>query len=259
MAKAELVYANVLDNRIRRTQGDGGPSAVYCVSVPGRAIQFSVLRMWKAPQGLVNEQFTFTAPSGKVTYTSPPGTKRMLGAMDLTVFDETVEDAHFGEPGRYVASFLIDRQVIGEIEFELYMQAPATKLPKDFEDALKKSDVIWVGVEENGRPRTIPAWFAYKNGSIFLLSAYEESLGEQMVPGLPAADELLVVTRRKLRETALGSFHASVRLHEEGPEWEAAAALLADRRRSRFGPPAESIGKWRGKAAIAELVPVVPS
>jgi hypothetical protein len=64
------------------------------------------------------------------------------------------------------------------------------------------------------------------------------------------------VTRRKGRETSLDRFYAATRVLE-GEEWEKAAALLADRRRDRHGPPGEAIERWRDTAYIAELVPVV--
>jgi hypothetical protein len=44
----------------------------------------------------------------------------------------------------------------------------------------------------------------------------------------------------------------------EGAEWENAAKLLVDRRRSRVGPPGDSIGRWRGSCDIVELTPNVP-
>jgi hypothetical protein len=74
-----------------------------------------------------------------------------------------------------------------------------------------------------------------------------------------------VITRRKAnvpetrgRDTALGEFYAAVRVLE-GPEWEEAAKVLADRRRSRAGPATDSIARWRGTCAIAELTPLVPA
>src|SRR5205823_9891524 len=101
-----------------------------------------------------------------------------------------------------------------------------------------------------------PAWFVYRNGKIYLLSSNEPSLDEQTVPGLPDAKELVVITRRKYRDTSLDRFTASVRLLE-GPEWDQAAVLLADRRRSRVGSPADRIQQWRGTCSIAELTPLV--
>jgi hypothetical protein len=73
---------------------------------------------------------------------------------------------------------------------------------------------------------------------------------------VPDAQELVVVTRRKLRDTSLQEFTAAQRLLE-GAEWETAAKMLVDRRRSRVGPPDESLSRWRGKCDIVELTPNV--
>jgi hypothetical protein len=168
-----------------------------------------------------------------------------------------VEDAIFGELGTYLASFLLDGELHGQAEFQVVLQAPSQKLPKDFEDGLKKSDVAWMGVEHQGKDIAVPAWFVYRNGKIYALSSSEPSLEEQSIPGLPDAKELVVVTRRKYRDTSLTRFHAAVRLLE-GPEWDEAAALLADRRRDRHGPPGDAIKRWRASCVIAELTPIVP-
>ena len=184
--------------------------------------------------------------------------------MDLTVETDTIEDAVLSEAGTYVASFILEDQILGEVEVPVYLQSAPATLPKHVEDGLKRSDVIWVGLENgdgktrDGRPRTIPAWFVYRQGKIYLVSQLEPGPDEQTVPGLPEAPELLVITRRKGRDTSLDRFHASVRvLDPSQPDYEQAIKLLADRRRSRFGPPEESIAKWRGSCVIAELTPVV--
>ena len=101
-----------------------------------------------------------------------------------------------------------------------------------------------------------PVWFAYKEGKVYVLSSRDADLQEQQVPGVPEAQELVVVTRRKGRDTSLEEFTAAQRLLE-GPEWENAAKMLVDRRRSRVGPPQESLARWRGKVDIVELTPNV--
>jgi hypothetical protein len=65
------------------------------------------------------------------------------------------------------------------------------------------------------------------------------------------------VTRRKGRDTSLDEFPATVRILEGGPDYEQALAVLADRRRSRVGPPGDSIERWRDSAIVAELTPTV--
>src|SRR3982750_2347228 len=48
----------------------------------------------------------------------------------------------------------------------VYGQAEPPALDKAVEEGLKKSDVIWVGADIGGRRKTVPAWFAYKNGKV---------------------------------------------------------------------------------------------
>ena len=48
--------------------------------------------------------------------------------------------------------------------------------------------------------------------------------------------ELVVITRRKLRDTSLEEFYAAQR-KLEGAEWEEAAKILVDKRKSRAGAP----------------------
>ena len=104
----------------------------------------------------------------------------------------------------------------------------------------------------------MPAWFAYRNGRAYVLSQMQPGPQEQTIPGIPGAEEVLVISRRKGRDSALERFRAVARVLD-GDEWEQAAALLADRRRSRNGPPQESIERWRETCAIAELTPIVPA
>ena len=257
MARAELVFANVADRRIWENDGEGAIPLVYTIALPGRALPVVVSRFWKAPQGYVKESFEFVAPSGRIAYSSESQVRRMTGQMDLTRIEDLVEDAVFEELGIYAASFKIDGETEGQVEFQLLLQAP-TGLPKDIEDAVKKVDVLWVGEESNGRDLAVPVWFVYDNGRIYLLHSDERESGEQQVPGLPDAAELVVVTRWKYRETRANRFHAAVRLIEPtNPEFEALAGMLADRRRDRHGPPQEAIKKWKSSCVIAELTPSV--
>jgi hypothetical protein len=262
MSVGELVFANVVDQRVFAAQGDGGPTGVYLLGLPGRALPFTMYRAWKVPTGSVSEEVQFWSPSGRLVYQWGPVVRRMLGMMDLTEERDLVDDAHFTESGAHVASFVIDQEIVAEIEVPVYVQEGATKLPKEVEDGLRKSDVIWVGTD-GARARTVPAWFAYRNGVILVLSKDEPGPEEQTIPGIPGASEVLVVTRRKTtnpetraRDTGLDRFYAAVRMLQ-GPDWEDAAKSLADRRRTRPGPPEDAIQRWRGRCSIAELTPIV--
>jgi len=122
--KAELVFANVVDVRSWEAEGQGATPLVYTISIPGRALPFVVVRYWKAPQGYVAERVELIAPSGKTAYRSEEHVRRMTGQMDLTPIADVVEDALFEEAGVYAASFLIDGEVQGQVEFQLMLAAP---------------------------------------------------------------------------------------------------------------------------------------
>lgn len=256
MRIGELVAAAVVDQRVWETNGDTAPDGVYLVGQPGPALAFVLFRAWKVPIGFVNEEIRLIGPSGRTIFRWGPEVRRMVGAMDLTTEVDTVRDAVFDETGTYVASFILDGEIVGELEFPVYVQSAPTKLDKDTEDGLKKSDVIWIGTDRGGRRQTVPAWFAYKNGKILVVSQREPGPEEQTVPGVPEAQELVVVTRRKGRDTSLDEFTAAQR-RLEGAEWEEAAKVLVDRRRSRMGPPGDSLARWRGSCDIVELTPNV--
>ena len=258
MPRAELVFATVVDRRILESEGEGAAPVVFTISIPGRALPFEAVRHWKAPQGYVEEHVELVAPSGRIAYRTQERARRMPGQMDLTRITEVIEDAFLEEAGIYAASFLIDGEIQGQVEFQVLLTVPGA-VPADVEDAIKKSDVLWVGVESNGKDRTLPVWFAYDRGRIYLLHCEDRDIGEQQIPGLPDAVELVVVTRHKYRETRAGRFHAAVRLVEpDSPEFDALASVLADRRRDRHGPPQDAIKKWKSSSCmIAELTPAV--
>ena len=256
MNVGELVFANAVDQRVWDSQGERAPGGIFLSGAPGRALPFILYRAWKVPAGLVTEEVRFVDPSGRTVHRWGPHVRPMQGTMDLTVETDLIGDAVFLATGTHVLSFIIDDVIVGEAEVPVVVQQAAAKLSKPTEDGLKKSDVIWVGVDSPAGRRSIPAWFAYKNGRIYVLSAREQGPQEQTVPGLPTAHGLIVTTRRKGRDTSLEEFPTSVRLLE-GAEWDEAAKILADRRRSRSGSHEESIARWRGSCDIAELTPAV--
>lgn len=254
----ELVAAAVVDQRVWDAQGNMAPDGIYLTGQPGPALPFVLFRAWKIAVGTVREEVRLYGPTGRMIYRWGPEYRRMEGTFDLTTEVDVVTDAVFDESGTYAAAFIVDDQVVGEIQLPVFVQAAPTKLPKDTEDGLKKSDVIWVGVDLHGRRKTAPVWFAYKNGKVYVLSQREPGPAEQTVPGIGEAGEFVVITRRKLRDTSLDDLKASGRVLE-GAEWEEAAKILVDRRRSRNGPPSEALARWRTTCDILELTLNAPA
>jgi hypothetical protein len=253
----ELVAAAIVDERVWDTHGESSPDGIYLTGQPGPALAFVMFRAWKVGVGIVQEEVRLYGPSGRMVWRWGPEYRRMEGMFDLTTEVDVVRNATFDETGTYVASFIVDEQVVGEIELPVYVQAAPTKLPKETEDGLRKSDVIWLATDIAGRRTTMPAWFVYKDGKIYVLSQREPGPAEQTVPGAGQATGFVVVTRRKGRDTSLEEFGAAPRILQ-GAEWEEAAKALADKRKSRAGAPDESVRRWRDSCDIIELTPNVP-
>src|SRR3954453_8538352 len=112
----ELVAAAVVDARVWESQGDGSPDGVYLTGQPGPALPFVLFRAWKVPVGIVQEEVRLYGPSGRMILRWGPVYRRMAGMFDLTTEVDDVDDAVFDETGTYVASFVVDEQVVGEIE-----------------------------------------------------------------------------------------------------------------------------------------------
>ena len=71
----------------------------------------------------------------------------------------------------------------------------------------------------------------------------------------PDGDSLAALdTVGKSQETSLQDFEENM---QQFQTLQDAAKMLVDRRRSRVGPPAESLSRWRGKVDIVELTPNV--
>jgi hypothetical protein len=263
MAFGELVFGNVVDLRVFEAEGEQGPAGIYTLGNSGHALPFVITRGWKVAQGTVTEEIRIFSPSGKLAYRWGPVVRKMRGMMDVTPERDVIEDARLTESGIHLVSFVIADEILSELEVPVYRQAPLQKLSKEVEDGLKRSDVIWVG-PQNGAAAAwpnpagaVPVWFAFRQGLLYLVSRREpDPKEEQTVPGITEAAEVLVTTRRKGRDTALDRFPASVRILE-GPEYEDAIKVLADRRRSRPGPPADWIARVRSSCVIAELTPIV--
>jgi hypothetical protein len=149
----------------------------------------------------------------------------MAGAMDLTTELDRVGDAVFDETGTYVASFIIDDAIVGEIEFPVFVQSAPVKLAKETEDGLKKSDVIWVGTDQGGRRR--PCRRSSLQGQILVVWR-DRARGTDRA-GVPT-HELVVVTRRRVA-TRRSTVHAAQRRLERRSGKN--AKVLVDRRRSR--------------------------
>jgi len=119
------------------------------------------------------------------------------------------------------------------------------------EEGLKKSDIIWVTPDTSNR--SLPCWFVYKNGKIWVLSAEPQ----QVIPDAVHVREAQVAVRWKGRDARLVDFEASVRVigPENPAEFEEIGALLVAKRQSVQGSVEDIVSRWMSQGVILELTP----
>lgn len=121
------------------------------------------------------------------------------------------------------------------------------------QEALKKSDIIWVTPNTSRDP--IPCWFVERDGKIYVLSGERQ----QVIPEAGRVRGADVVARWKGRDAQLVDFSAAVRpiTATSREEFEEFANLLIAKRQSVTGSTEEILDRWMRECVILELTPRV--
>ncbi|HEX9313827.1 MAG TPA: hypothetical protein VN986_06575 [Actinomycetota bacterium] len=121
------------------------------------------------------------------------------------------------------------------------------------EEGLKRSDIIWVTPDTSNL--SLPCWFVYRNGKIWVLSAEPQ----QIIPDAGNVREAKVALRWKGRDARLVDFDASVRVigPENTAEFEEIGALLVAKRQSISGSVEDIVTRWMSAGVILELTPLL--
>ena len=252
----ELVAAAVVDKRVWDAYGANASDGVYLVGQPGPRAPVRVLPGVEGADGLRERGDPADRTVGAHDPPVGPEPRRMGGAMDLTVEVDAVEDAVFDETGTYVASFMLDGEIVGEIEVPVFVQAAPAKLSEG--DRGRAEEVrrdLGRHRAPSGRRRTVPAWFAYKNGKIYVLSQREPGPEEQTIPGVPDANELVIDHASEApRHDARGVLRGAAQARGAGVgRGREDAGGQAEEPSGRARPSRST--RWRKTADIVELTP----
>ncbi|MEA2485698.1 MAG: hypothetical protein QOD46_809, partial [Actinomycetota bacterium] len=117
------------------------------------------------------------------------------------------------------------------------------------QESLKKSTIIWLRWQDDGRIRQMPVWFVSDQGKIYVLSGERQ----QTIPNARSLREVEVIVRWKGRNSRVAELPASVNLVEPGPEWDRIAEKIAEKRLNIPGAPEETARRWRDDHDILEI------
>lgn len=118
------------------------------------------------------------------------------------------------------------------------------------EEAMKKSGLVWLELPGTAQPRA--AWHVWHEGAAYVLTGGE---GEQPLPGLPEADQVLVTVPSKDKGGRLVTWLAAVEHVTPGDDlWEAVTPVLA---KERLNSPdyAGQVERWAEESYVIRLVP----
>ena len=118
------------------------------------------------------------------------------------------------------------------------------------QEALKKSTIIWLRWDRDGRTHTMPVWFVNDKGRILVLSGERQ----QTIPGAKDLRECDVILRWKGKNARIAEIPALVRVIPPGPEWDEAAEKIAEKRLNIPGVPEATARRWRDECDILELI-----
>ncbi len=174
---------------------------------------------------------------------------------------ETPQEAlgkFFGLAGWYVltSATLTWKDVVYEIDPEL----PWTEHDRSLagiwiseaaHESLKKSTIIWLRWQADGREHTMPVWYVYDNktAKIYVLSGERQ----QRLPGAERMRECHVILRWKGKNARVAEIPAQVRVIDHGSEWDEVAEKVAEKRLNIPGLPEDTARRWRDECVILEL------
>jgi hypothetical protein len=124
-------------------------------------------------------------------------------------------------------------------------------LDKEVADSLKKSTIVWLKwADTSGAERTMPVWYIQQNDKLYLISGERQ----QTIPGIRELRRASVIVRWRGHANAqVAELQADVRLIGPGPEWDAIAEKLAEKRLNTPGAPEDTAARWRDECDLIEL------
>jgi hypothetical protein len=122
---------------------------------------------------------------------------------------------------------------------------------KAVQESLKKSTILWLRWELDGRRQTMPVWYLYdaKADKVYVLSGERQ----QTIPGAERMRQCEVILRWKGKNAQVAEIPAQVRVLQPGPEWNEVAEKIAEKRLNIPGLPEETAKRWRDECVILEL------
>lgn len=141
-------------------------------------------------------------------------------------------------------------QVSPELEWTEHHRAlGGTATSGAIQESLKKSTIMWLRWETPEGQQQMPVWYVMDQNKVYVLSGERQ----QTIPNAERLRDIDVIVRWKGKNARVAEIPAAVRALEHGPEWDAIAEKLAEKRLNIPGVPEETARRWRDECQILEI------
>ncbi len=255
MASATLLTAIAFDKATFEKDGLADPIIRTLGELPASSQPFHLNRVYKGPQGVVEESVLLLAPDGKTVLWQRKHRKiELRGEMFEDLFrSEITEKIELTEHGEHSLVFLIDGSESGRIPVWIDVEGSiltSGALPDVIQAGLSKSSIIWLTIPQlDGTMLHRPAWYVHQGDKVFILKGGTE----QGLPNLENADVVDVSVKGKDVKAIIGTVKADARVvPNDTDEFEAIAKLgLGTRLNLPDGEGA--LARWRNECTLVEL------
>ncbi len=175
MAKAvQLLSAMAFDKHTFDTEYFADPVIRVLGELPSWSQPFQLDRVYRGPQGTVEEVVLLVDPSDRVIWQRPGRYLELRGMMHEDLFRTAVtEDIRIADPGEHSMVFLVDGEEAGRVP--VFIDAPeslrvAGVVGDAAETALKKGSIMWLTIPQpGGSAVTRPAWYVQQGSKLFVM------------------------------------------------------------------------------------------
>jgi hypothetical protein len=252
----QLLSAMAFDKHTFDTEYFADPVLRVLGELPAMSQPFQLDRVYKGPQGTVEEVVLLLDPNNTVIWQRPGKYLELRGMMFEDLFRmEVTQDIEITSTGEHAMVFLVDGEESGRIP--VFIEAPeslkASGVAGDAASAaLKKGSIMWVTIEQpKGGEVTRPAWYVQQGTKLFVLTGPDE----QQLPNIASSDAVKVTVKSKDVKAAIAEAPADVRVIENDSDEFAKIATLGMGNRLNLKDGEAAADRWKQTCTMVELTP----
>ncbi|MFT6803829.1 MAG: hypothetical protein ACJA2H_000839 [Nitriliruptoraceae bacterium] len=253
----QLLSAMAFDKHTFDTEYFADPIIRVLGELPALSQPFQLDRVYKGPQGIVEEVIYLLDPTGKVIWERSGKHLELRGMMFEDLFRAQVSvSIEIREVGQHSMVFLIDGEEAGRIP--VFIEAPeslrvAGVVGDAATTALKKGSIMWLTIPQpKGADVTRPAWYVQQGQKLFVIKG---GAGEQELPNLEACSEVTITVKSNAIHATIAEAPAAVKVIDNDSDEFAKIAELGMGTRLNLKDGDAAAARWKRECVLVELTP----